>query len=104
MTKLVSIGIPVYTRLNFLSHVLKVVQAQDYPSIELIVSDNGMNGSKVQEIVNSCYDRPYTFRQNSTPVSISTHFNQIVQEATGEYFVLLADDDEISWNYVSELV
>jgi len=48
--------------------------------------------------------KPYRFRRNPTTVSISTHFNQIVEEASGEYFVLLADDDEISPNYVSELV
>jgi hypothetical protein len=35
---------------------------------------------------------------------MSIHFNQIIQEAYGDYFVLLADDDEISSNYVSELV
>ena len=32
------------------------------------------------------------------------HFNQLVQEATGEYFVLLCDDDQISANFVTELV
>jgi hypothetical protein len=37
-------------------------------------------------------------------VSPATHFNQIIHEASGTYFVLLMDDDEISSNYVSELV
>ena len=104
MTKLVTIGIPVYRRLDFLPHVLNVVNSQDYPDIELIVSDNGMNGSTVHDIVKKYYLRPSKFRQNSSTVGMSIHFNQIINEASGEYFVLLADDDEISSNYVSELI
>ena len=51
MTKLATIGIPVYKRLNTLSNALQSVAAQDYPHIELIVSDNGTNGTKVRDIV-----------------------------------------------------
>jgi glycosyltransferase involved in cell wall biosynthesis len=104
MSKLVTIGIPVYKRLEYLPNVLKIVGTQDYPNIELLVSDNGMNGEAVSEIVNRCYSRPSRFRQNPSTVGMSIHFNQIIHEASGEYFVLLADDDEISSNYVSDLV
>jgi glycosyltransferase involved in cell wall biosynthesis len=104
MKKLVTIGIPIYKRLEFLPNVLKVVGAQDYPHIDLLVSDNGMNGSAVPDIVDSNFSRPYRFRQNAATVGISTHFTQLMQNAEGEYFVVLADDDEISPNFVSELV
>lgn len=103
MKELVTIGIPVYKRLNYLPLTLKSVEMQDYPHIELIVSDNGMNGTRVADIVRENYSRPYRLRQNPQSVSPSTHYNQIVNEASGEYFVLLCDDDEISSNYVSEL-
>lgn len=104
MTKLVTVGIPIYRRLEYLPHVLNIVSSQDYPDIELIVSDNGMNGSAVHDIVKKYYSRPNKFRQNPSTVGMSMHFNQIIHEASGEYFLLLADDDEISSNYVSELV
>jgi glycosyltransferase involved in cell wall biosynthesis len=103
MAKLVTIGIPVYKRLDYLPQTLNSVNSQDYPDIELIISDNGMNGSKIADIVNTHYSRPYRFRQNPLSVSVIAHFNQIVNEASGEYFVLLSDDDEISPSYVSEL-
>jgi glycosyltransferase involved in cell wall biosynthesis len=102
--KLVTIALPIYKRLEYLQHVLGIVAAQDYPDIELLVSDNGMNGTRVREIVETCYPRPYRFRQNPETVNITQHFNQLMAEATGEYFVILCDDDEISSNYVSELV
>ena len=104
MAKLVTIGIPIYKRLQYLPHILQIVNAQDYPHIELLVSDNGMNGTKVLDTIKEHYPRPYRFRQNPSTVSISTHYNQLVHEASGEYFVLLCDDDEISPNYISELV
>lgn len=104
MNKLVTIAIPVYKQLDFLPQALISVNFQDYPNIELIVSDNGMNGAKIPEIVNNYYPKPYKFCQNSISVPVIEHFNQLVDKATGEYLVLLSDDDEISSNYVSELV
>lgn len=102
--KLVTIALPIYKRLDYLQHVLGIVAAQDYPNIELLVSDNGMNGTRVREMVETYYPRPFRFRQNAETVNITQHFNQLMDEATGEYFVILCDDDEISSNYVSELV
>jgi glycosyltransferase involved in cell wall biosynthesis len=102
--KLVTVAIPIYKRLSYLPQALKYVESQDYPRIELIVSDNGNNGSAVPEVVDAYYSRPYRFRQNLSTVSISTHWNQIIHEASGDFFVILCDDDEISPNYVSELV
>jgi glycosyltransferase involved in cell wall biosynthesis len=104
MTPLVTIGIPVYKRLEYLPHVLDIVAAQDYPNIDLLVSDNGMNGTAVQSIVRKHYPKPYRFRQNAATVSASNHFTQLIHNAMGEYYVMLADDDEISANYISELV
>jgi glycosyltransferase involved in cell wall biosynthesis len=104
MTKLVTVAIPIYKRLQYLPHVLDIVAAQDYPDIELLVSDNGMNGTTVPDIVRRHYPKPYRFRQNPSTVNMPAHFNQLIQNASGEYLVILADDDEISSNYVSDLV
>lgn len=102
--KLVTIGLPIWKRLEYLPHVLKIIEAQDYPSIELLVSDNGLNGTKVREAVEASYSRPFTFRQNSSIAELTIHFNQIVDHAAGEYFVMLSDDDELTPNFVSQLV
>jgi len=102
--KLVTVAIPVYKRFDFLPKAIQCVASQDYPHIELIVSDNGQNGARVPEIVRQHYPGRFRFRQNPVPVPIATHFNQLLWEAAGEYHVVLCDDDEISSNYVSELV
>jgi glycosyltransferase involved in cell wall biosynthesis len=103
MNRVVTIGIPIYKRLEFLPNVLSVVAAQDYPFIDLLVSDNGLNGNAVSDIVRRHYPKPFRIRQNAETVPMSVHFTQLMQHAKGEYFVALADDDEISSNFVSEL-
>lgn len=104
MAALVTIGIPIYKRLSFLPNVLNSVSQQDYRELEVIVSDNGMNGAQLSTIIKEHYPRKFKLRQNAHVETMSTHFNQIINAASGEYFMLLCDDDEISPNYVSELV
>jgi glycosyltransferase involved in cell wall biosynthesis len=104
LSELVTIALPVYKRLDFLIPALRSADAQDYPNIELIVSDNGQNGSRVREMAEQHCRRPFRFRQNATTVPAVVHYNQLVEAASGKYFVMLCDDDEISANFVSELV
>lgn len=104
MMPLVTIAIPVYKRLSCLPRALRSVAAQDYPHIELMVSDNGPNGTVVRDLVAQHYTRPYVFRQNSATVPIPVHYNQLVQAGAGKYFIWMPDDDTMNPNYVSELV
>jgi hypothetical protein len=109
----VTIGIPVYRRRDLLPRALACVRAQDYPDVDLLVSDNGASVTEggapeseriVRAIVEEHYPRSYRYRQNPETVPVQIHFNQLVEAAEGEYFTLLADDDEISGDFVSELV
>lgn len=104
MSPLVTVGVLVYKRLEYVAQAIRSVAAQDYPNIELIVSDNGPNGEQVAAIARANYPRPFVFRQNPTSVSIVDHFNQVVDAASGHYYVLLCDDDELAPNYIGEMV
>jgi glycosyltransferase involved in cell wall biosynthesis len=104
MQPLVTIGIPVYKRLDCLHLALQSVAAQDYPYIELIVSDNGQNGTRVREIIEEWYPKPYVFRQNEATVPLPSHHAQLVHAASGRYFAWMPDDDTISPTYASDLV
>lgn len=104
MVPLVTIALPVYKRLTYVPQALESVRAQDYPHIELLVSDNGCNGGAVPALAERHYGMPYRFRQSPSPLPIVAHFNALVASAAGEYFVLLSDDDELSPDFVSRLV
>ncbi len=100
----VTVAIPVYKRLTYVAQAIQSVAAQDYPAIELIVSDNGCNGDAVVNLVRANYPRPFVFRQNETSVPIVAHFNQLLAAATGDYFILLSDDDELAPGYITAMV
>jgi glycosyltransferase involved in cell wall biosynthesis len=105
MDKVVTIAIPVYKRLDLLPRALKSVHAQDYPHIELVVSDNGMNTpGVVRQIVEEHYPKPFVFRRNPITVPPAVHYTELVGVASGEYFILLCDDDQISSNFASEMI
>ncbi|BCA54126.1 glycosyl transferase [Nitrospira sp. KM1] len=104
MNKKVTIAIPVYKRLDYLVDALQSVASQDYDNIEVIVSDNGENGTAVKALADKYYPRPYRFRQNPQTVPLPVHYNQLIAESTGDYFAFLDYDDMLSPNYVSDLV
>jgi glycosyltransferase involved in cell wall biosynthesis len=104
MAKRVTVAVPVYKRLDLLPDTLRSVVQQDYPNLEILVSDNGGNGEALTELVERHCPRPHRIRRNARTVGLPEHFNQLIEEATGDYFLILSDDDEISSNYVSALV
>lgn len=102
MTKLVTIGISIYERLTTLPQALLSVASQDYPHIELIVSDNGQNKNKVKEIVEHRDSTSVPVWANPYTVTISPHdYNQLIEAATGEYCVVLEDDDTLISDFVT---
>ena len=103
-SSLVTIAIPVYRRLDCLHIALRSVADQDYDDIELIVSDNGQNGTRVREIVSGAYPKPFTFRQNPRTVPLPDHYSQLLAAASGFVFIFLPDDDAMTPNYVSAVV
>lgn len=104
MTPLVSIVIPIYKRLHYLPGVLQAVARQDYPHIDLVVSDNGGISEQAKPIIDEHYPRPYRLRRTAKSLPISAHFNDALTDVRGEYLVWLCDDDLISPNYISDLV
>jgi glycosyltransferase involved in cell wall biosynthesis len=100
----VTIAVPLYKRLQLLPQALASVVEQRYPEIDLIVSDNGENGDEVRTMVEEHYPGPFRYRRNERTVPVHEHFNQLIAEARGEYFLVLADDDQLGDNFVGGLV
>ncbi len=102
---LVTLAVTTRNRTTYLSEVLGCVLAQDYVNLEVVVSDNGSaDDTRYVSHALAGADPRVRFRYNVKAVSQHEHFNQCVQEARGEYFVLLHDDDRINARFVSELV
>jgi glycosyltransferase involved in cell wall biosynthesis len=103
---LVTIGIPTYMRPRLLERALGCVARQGYSHIEVIVADNNTPGDEVDEVVRAYAKRLPNLKFIKHPSNIGSYANffAVLEAAHGKYFMWLADDDEISDNYVEGLV
>lgn len=102
----VTIGIPTYRRPDVLARALECVARQTYPALRVIVSDNATPGNDVQAVVAGFRSRIPGLVLHRHPDNIGPrpNFFFLLDRAETPYFMWLADDDEISDNYVEALV
>ena len=101
----VTLAVATLNRPDYLQETLSSVMAQDYPNLDILVSDNGSRDETpalAQSLLKD--ERRARFRRNHTTAPQHAHFTQCLREARGEFFILLSDDDWISPNFVSALV
>lgn len=104
---LISVGIPTYNRPEGLRRTLISIGEQSYRNLEIIVSDNASKGDEVEKIVREFMEKDtriqfYRQPENRGP---SYNFQFVLEQAHGEYFMWVADDDwrdkefiEVLWN------
>ena len=101
---LVSIGMPTYNRAGgYLPLALDSALAQDYPNLEVIVSDNASTDG-TEEFVRSKGDSRIRYFRHPDSIGGANNFNFCLKQATGTYFLLLHDDDMIDPDFVSVCV
>ena len=105
MTPLVTIGIPTYNREPLVRAAIASALAQDHPALEVVVSDNAStDGTEAFcRALASAEPRLRYVRQDRN-VGATANFRGVLQEARGEYFMWLTDDDVLDPNYVSQCV
>jgi glycosyltransferase involved in cell wall biosynthesis len=93
---LVTVGIPTYNRPEGLERTLKCICNQTYRNLEILVSDNCSVGDEVRNIVEryASGDSRIIFHRQDENRGVEHNFKFVLQNATGEYFMWAADDDE----------
>lgn len=102
---LVSIGMPVYNEAGYLAQALDSLLAQDYPNLEIIVSDNGSTDET--EAICRRYagrDARIKYHRYDTNRGITENFDYVKAAATGDYFMWAAGHDLWSPNLISACV
>jgi FkbM family methyltransferase len=90
----VSIGLPVRNGEAYLEEALESLATQDYPNLEIIVSDNGSTDA-TKEILAAAQARfpsIRVFTQTET-LAATDNFTFVLEQAGGEFFCWAADDD-----------
>ncbi len=102
---LVSIGLAVYNGENFLYQALGSLVTQDYPNMEILISDNAST-DKTQSICEGycARDNRVKYHRNSSNIGAPANFNLVFGLASGEYFMWASHDDYRDPGYISACV
>jgi len=102
----VTIGMPTYRRAHTIRRALSSIAQQTYRNFALIISDNAGNDPETLKAVREfASDLPdVVLVAQSENLGALPNLNFLLATAETEYFMWLADDDEITPNYLEELV
>jgi glycosyltransferase involved in cell wall biosynthesis len=101
---LVTIAIPTYNRAaTFLPHALRSALAQDYPALEILVSDNAST-DQTEELMRGFEDPRLRYVRHEQNIGGKPNWTFCVRQARGTYFLLLHDDDLIDSDFVTACI
>lgn len=103
----VSICIPTYNQVEFLSKNIDSIINQTFQNFEVIVSDDSTNDN-VAKLVKDKFEGktiPYRYHKNEQALGSPANWNKAISMAQGEYIKIMHHDDWFSHeNSLSELV
>lgn len=101
---LVSIIVPSYNRPEYLPLAVKSALKQDYPSSEVIVTDDCSAKDTFGSIKNLMDDRRVRFFRNEQNLGQMSNFLTGFQQSRGEFIAILHDDDMWEPEFLAKLV
>ncbi len=99
----VSIGIPTINRSSLALRAIRSALAQTYSDVEVIVSDDASTDDTVLRVQEIRDPRVALFQQKQR-LGLVGNFDFCLRHATGEFFLLLGDDDVLLPNAIERLV
>jgi GT2 family glycosyltransferase len=106
----VTVGIPTYSRFGYLKQAITSTLAQSYPELEILISQNPHQDSRVrEEIADYCRaiaerDSRVRYEFHDQNMGQTGNFRWLVDHAQGDYIILIGDDDRLLPNAINDLV
>ena len=91
----ISILIPTFNRAGMLSAAVASALAQTWENLEVLVSDNASTDATPQTMAAFTTDPRLSYHRNPVNVGLVANWRQLLDRASGDYFLLLSDDDEL---------
>ena len=98
----ISILIPTRDRLELLQLAVSSALAQDDKNIEVLVSDNNSAESAVPWL-ESLQDSRLRWLRHEQTLPVTKNWNAALEAATGDYIIMLGDDDALCKTYVRSI-
>ncbi len=97
---LVTVAIPTYNRADsYLRYALESAVNQTYGNVEVIVSDN-CSTDGTEQVVRDFSAPCLRYFRHAENIGANGNFNFCLEQARGDYFLLLPDDDLIDEDFV----
>ncbi len=101
-----TIGLPI-TKTKYLKESLESIDAQSFKDYEVIIRNNAKTPEVKAEIKEICKDwinrSNVTYQESIEQLNMPANFNKIVEEAKGDFFTILSDDDVIDKDFLYEI-
>lgn len=99
----VTIGIPTLNRVGLLRHALESALGQTYANLEVVVSNN-LSTDGTADYLHACTDSRLVLLEQKILLPMTANWNACLAAATGEYFLLLSDDDILEPDAILKMV
>ena len=104
-TPLVSIGVPTYNGERFIAESLGSLLAQDYPNIQILISDNASTDRTEQACRDAVLgDDRVRYERSSVNRGAAANFTYVMQQAVGPYFMWASDHDLWTPDFITACV
>jgi glycosyltransferase involved in cell wall biosynthesis len=106
----VTIGIPTYSRLHYLKESTSSALAQTYPHLEILISQNPhpdpVVRKRIEGYCRELADNDFRVRYQLLPRDVGppANFNAIADAASGEFLMMIGDDDRFMPNAIEDMV
>jgi glycosyltransferase involved in cell wall biosynthesis len=98
-----SVLLPTRNRLDLLSYAVETVRRQDYDDWEIIISDN-FSDEDIGSYVAGLGDSRILYSRTSTFVSVTENWTNTLNRASGDYVIMLGDDDGLLQGYFRKML
>lgn len=102
---LVTLAIPLYRSLRFIDIITANIRNADYPSLEILIGDRHLADDTVERLRERFpHDTRIRYVTARDALSWVEHYNLLLAESTGEYFLWMPHDDSYPVGYITGLV
>lgn len=99
---LVSVLLPTRNRLEYLRYAAQTVLRQDDGDLELVISNND-SSEDIEGFVRELGDDRVVYRRTASFVPVTENWQNALDHSTGDYVVMLGDDDGLMPGYVRHI-
>lgn len=99
---LFSVLLPTHDRLEYLRFAVQSVLRQDDPDWEIVVSDNDSQDD-IRGYIEALDDDRIRYVRTDRFVPVTENWNNALRNSTGDYVIMLGDDDALLPGYLSAL-